>query len=83
MITIITKSTCPFCSASKQLLDALGKQYNEIEISNNPELYRQYKDISGMRTVPQIYLWEVSKENLIGWYDDMMSKYSNKEIFTD
>jgi len=81
MITIITKFTCPFCSATKQFLDSMDIEYIEIEISNDPEEYQRYKDVSGMRTVPQIFNGEAIKENLIGGYDDMMAKYNSGELF--
>lgn len=81
MITIVTKSTCPFCSAAKEFLDSLGKQYCEVEVSRDSETYEKYKTISGMRTVPQIFIWEATRENLVGWYDDMMAKYNAWEIF--
>jgi len=81
MITIITKATCPFCSAAKQFLDGLEKEYTEIEISSDPELYQEYKDISGMRTVPQIFNGSAEKENLIWGYDDMMAQYTAGKIF--
>lgn len=81
MLTLITKNYCPFCSGAKQFLDSLDIEYTEIEVSSQPELYEEYKQISGMRTVPQIFNGEVSKENLIGGYDDMMAQYNAGEIF--
>jgi len=27
--------------------------------------------IWGMRTLPQIFVWEITKENLIWWYSDI------------
>jgi len=81
MIHIITKSTCPFCSGAKQFLDSIGREYQEIEISNSPEEYQKYKDISGMRTVPQIFNGDIQKENLIWGYDDMMEQYESWKIF--
>lgn len=81
MITIVSKSSCPFCRGAVQFIDSLGLKYNEIEISHDPEMYQKYKDISGMRTVPQIFIWEIKKENLVGWYSEMMEKYQAREIF--
>lgn len=81
MITIITKSSCPFCVWAKQFLDSLEREYTEIEVSSDPEMYSKYKEISGMRTVPQIFDWEAIKENLIGWYDDMMKQFKVGKIF--
>lgn len=82
MITIVTKWYCPFCSRAKEFLDNIGRDYQEIEVSNDPETYLHYQEISGMKTVPQIFYGEIKKENLIGWYDDMMAKFTAWELFT-
>jgi glutaredoxin len=37
--------------------------------------------ISGLMTVPQIFDGDITRENLIGWYDDMIAKYKAGEIF--
>lgn len=81
MITIVTKTYCPFCSSAKQFLDALDVEYREVEVSNDQDTYDRYKEISGMTSVPQIFNWEPSKETLIWGCDDMMAKYEAGEIF--
>lgn len=81
MITIVTKSYCPFCTSAKQFLESIGRDYTEIEVSNDQETYEKYQEISGMRTVPQIFNGEASKENLIGWFDEMMTKFKAGELF--
>jgi len=81
MITIVTKSYCPFCVRAKEFLDSLGRDYTEVEISQDEALYDSYKELSWMRTVPQIYKGEPSKDTLIGWYDDMMAKFKAGELF--
>lgn len=81
MITIITKSSCWYCRGAIQFLDSLDLEYTEIEISRDPDTYQKYKDISGMRTVPQIFNWEATKQNLVGGYDEMMKQYEAWEIF--
>ena len=82
MISIVTKSYCPYCRSAKAFLESLGKEYQEIEISSDPENYEKYKAISGMQTVPQIFDGEPSRETLIGGNDDMMAKYYAGKIFT-
>lgn len=81
MIHIITKSTCPFCIWAKEFLNSLGKKYQEIEISWDPEAYKKYQEISGMWTVPQIFDGEIKKENLIGGYSELLTKHRAGEIF--
>jgi len=48
-------------------------EYKEINVSENREKLMEAVSISGMMTVPQIFVGEPSKETLIGWYDDMMA----------
>lgn len=81
MITVVTKSYCPFCSGAIRFLESIWQDYREIEISRDPSLYEKYKNISGMHTVPQIFFWEPTKDSLIGGYDDMMSQYKSGKIF--
>lgn len=81
MITIVTKAYCPFCVSAKQFLDSIGRDYTEVEVSNDLETYKKYQEISWMRTVPQIFNGEPSSENLIGGFDDMMSKFKSGDLF--
>jgi glutaredoxin 3 len=36
-ITIYTKSTCPYCSKAKALLDSKSQPYEEIDILRTPD----------------------------------------------
>lgn len=36
MVTIYTKKECPNCDKSKNLMNALGVEYEEISIENTP-----------------------------------------------
>jgi len=66
MITIFSKSYCPYCSAAKQFLDSIGKEYQDVDIENDREKMMEIVAISGMMTVPQIFDGDITKENLIG-----------------
>jgi glutaredoxin len=41
---------------AKNLLDSLGAEYEEIDITDSPETIVELVKKSGMRTVPQIYI---------------------------
>jgi glutaredoxin 3 len=75
MITIFSKAYCPYCSAAKQFLDSHDIAYQEVDLENDREKMMEIVAISGMMTVPQIFDGDITKENLIGGYDDMMEKY--------
>jgi glutaredoxin 3 len=81
MITIFSKSYCPYCSAAKQFLDSIGEQYVDVDLEHNPHKMREIVQISRMMTVPQIFDGDIAYENLIGGYDDMIRKYNAWEIF--
>ncbi len=81
MITIYTRGFCPYCRAAKEFLQKQGLEYNEISLERWSSQAEDLSEISGMTTVPQIFSGEVSKENLIGGYDDMMAKFEAGEIF--
>ncbi len=81
MIYIFSKTYCPYCSHAKSFLDSLGKSYEEINLDHDPEKMQEIVGITGMMTVPQIFDGDISRENLIWGYDDMMRKYETGEIF--
>ena len=81
MITIFSKTYCPYCVSAKQFLESIGREYKEVNIENDRDKMMQLVEMTGLMTVPQIFEGKVSRENLIGGYDDMMAKYKAGEIF--
>lgn len=71
MITIFSKDYCPYCTSAKDLLKSLWADFVEIDITNDDEKMIEISKISGMRTVPQIYVWEITKENCLWGYSDI------------
>lgn len=71
MIKIITKDYCPYCQLAKELISSLWFEYEEIDVSNDSEKLVEVVSISWMRTVPQIFAWEIKTENLLWWYSDI------------
>ncbi len=56
-IVIYTTQYCPYCTQAKRLLRQKGVQFEEIDVSNDPELRRQMVHKAGGRmTVPQIFV---------------------------
>lgn len=54
MITIYTKTDCPYCDRAKALLESRGVQYTAINVEEQPEA-REFLVDNGHRSVPQIY----------------------------
>lgn len=71
MITIVYSDMCPFCDMAKSLLDSMGVEYNWIDYTGQSDKLVELAWLTGMRTIPQIFSWDISKENLIGWYDEL------------
>jgi glutaredoxin 3 len=57
-VTLYTTAWCPFCVRAKQLLDQKETTYDEIRVDGKPELRQKMTQLSGQRTVPQIWVGE-------------------------
>ncbi len=66
-VTIYTTPYCGFCIAAKRLLNKKGVDFNEIDVSHDPELRQEMMQKSGRHTVPQIWIGEVH----VGGFDEM------------
>lgn len=61
--------TCPFCTAARMLLTKKGVSYEDILVSRDPELRAKMEQLSGRRTVPQIFI----NDDPIGGFDELYS----------
>lgn len=71
-----TKSYCPHCKATKQLLDQLKIEYSYEDLDLLPEgaeMQEYLQEVSGQRTVPNIFI----KGKHIGGNSDLQAL--NKE----
>lgn len=56
-VVIYTTRYCTYCVQAKRLLQQKGVAFEEIDVSNNPELRRRMVEKAGGRmTVPQIFV---------------------------
>jgi glutaredoxin 3 len=55
-ITVYTTDACPFCVRVKQLLDARGVQYDEINLARDADGRAQLSQRTGMMTFPQVLI---------------------------
>ena len=67
MLTLYTKDYCPYCTKAKNLLSSIGASFEEIDITETPEIIMELAKKSKMRTVPQIFLDDIS----LGGYSDI------------
>lgn len=55
-IEIYTKNWCIYCKRSKAKLQELGLSYQEIDVTDDPQLEEQMRERSQQFTVPQIFV---------------------------
>ncbi len=75
-ITIYTKGFCPFCIAIKNFLVAKQLDFEDIEVSSQPELHREIIQKTGHRTVPAVFVDDTfigGSEDFYEWYAQNMS----------
>ena len=69
-VKMYTTAVCPYCMRAKQILKAKGvEQIEEIRIDTAPELRDHMMQITGRRTVPQIFIGQTH----VGGCDDLMA----------
>ncbi len=66
-VEIYTTKVCPYCQQAKQLLDKKQVSYQEITVDQDPVLRDKMVQLSGRRTVPQIFI----NGQAIGGCDDL------------
>lgn len=71
MLKLVTKSYCPYCHAAKDLFDSLSATYENIDVTQDEELFDTIQKVTGSHTVPQIFLWSIKKESFLGGYSDV------------
>lgn len=80
MITIYSKDYCPYCSAAKELISSLWFEYTEIDITDDPETFVKLRNASGMMTVPQIFVWDIARENCLWGYSDIKKLHDEGKL---
>ena len=67
-VKMYTTAVCPYCIRAKQLLKAKGvEQIEEIRIDTDPAQRQHMMEITGRRTVPQIFIGDTH----VGGFDDL------------
>ena len=69
-VKMYTTAVCPYCVRAKQILKAKGvAEIEEIRIDQLPEAREHMMNITGRRTVPQIFIGDTH----VGGCDDRMA----------
>ena len=69
-VKMYTTAVCPYCIRAKQILKSKGvEKIEEIRIDMEPEARATMMEITGRRTVPQIFIGDTH----VGGCDDLIA----------
>jgi glutaredoxin 3 len=69
-VKMYTTAVCPYCVQAKRLLQQRGvASIEEVRVDSNPEERIKMMEITGRRTVPQIFIGATH----VGGCDDLMA----------
>ena len=69
-VKMYTTAVCPYCIRAKQLLNAKGVAHiEEVRIDTDPQARAHMMEITGRRTVPQIFIGDTH----VGGCDDLVA----------
>jgi glutaredoxin 3 len=66
-VRMYTTRICPFCVMAKRLLQTKGVVIEEVRVDENSAERERMMQLSGRRTVPQIFVGETH----VGGFDDL------------
>ena len=75
-VVIYTTNYCPYCSGAKALLRSKSVEFEEIDVTDDPERRAEMERLSHRRTVPQIFI----DGKGIGGFDDARFLDSTGEL---
>ncbi len=67
-VQMYSTRVCPYCIRAENLLKKKGVQVNKIFVDRNPQEMEKMMEITGRRTVPQIFIGD----RHVGGYDDLV-----------
>ena len=69
-VKMYTTAVCPYCNQAKQILKSKGvEQIEEIRIDIDPDQRRKMMELTGRRSVPQIFIGQTH----VGGCDDLVA----------
>jgi glutaredoxin 3 len=76
-VEVYTTNYCPYCHGAKALLARKGVAFEEIDVTDDPELRaKMVERAGGRRTVPEIFV----NDRIIGGFDELRALESTGEL---
>ena len=64
MITVFTTKTCAYCKMVKQYLTMKGREFQVVDLEEQPEKRQELFEKTGALTVPQT---QIGNKIVVGW----------------
>ncbi len=78
-VKMYTTAVCPYCVRAKQILKARGVEHiEEVRIDLSPEQRDHMMNLTGRRTVPQIFIGD----HHVGGCDDLIALDSSGDLMS-
>ncbi|KAK7740854.1 Glutaredoxin [Diatrype stigma] len=80
-VAVFSKSYCPYCKATKSLLDSAGAKYYALELDQVPdgsEIQAALQELTSQRTVPNVFIGRKH----IGGNSDLQGRSDLKELLS-
>ena len=75
-IKVYSGRFCGYCVAAERLLKSKGMDYELIKVDEDPKQFDHMMEITGRRTVPQIFIGE----RHVGGFDDLSALNTSGEL---
>lgn len=76
IIVVYTKYDCPYCDATRTLLNTKGIEFEEVDITNVDPSHRKGKILFQNEHLPKIYIDSV----FIGGYQDLVKLITTGDL---
>ncbi|MGB5398276.1 MAG: glutaredoxin 3 [Gammaproteobacteria bacterium] len=75
-VKVYSSRFCGYCVAAERLLTSKGVSYQLIKVDEDPAMFDHMTEITGRRTVPQIFIGE----HHVGGFDDLSAINQSGEL---
>ncbi|MDO5073919.1 putative glutaredoxin [Neisseria animaloris] len=76
-VTMYTGPYCPYCTMAKKFLKSQGiSEIKEIRVDHNPADYAEMQQITGQRSVPQIFIGSIH----VGGFTDLYALHQRGDL---
>ena len=76
-VKMYTGTFCPYCNMAKQLLKQMGvDEVEEINVSRSSADFNEMQQLTGLRSVPQIFIGETH----VGGFTDLYALHQKGDL---